>query len=80
MDVIVSRGLMQYSATDICQSMASCICLKSMKTLRMVQEYNHHRRLELGSQKLKRELDIVKILRAVRELNVIKTASLSPVG
>lgn len=46
----------------------------------MVQEYNKHRRLALGAQKLKRELDVVKILNAVREVNVIKRASLSPVG
>ena len=48
--------------------------------MKMVQEYRKHRELALGSQKLKRELDIVKILKAVREVNVIKKASLSPVG
>ena len=80
MNSILSRGLLEYSAGDLIQGVASCICFRSLKTLKMVQEYNKHRRLALGAQKLKRELDVVKILNAVREVNVIKRASLSPVG
>ena len=74
---IMNRQQFKYSKRDLANYFFHCICCKSLKTLRKTQEYRQHFRLLQGEEKFLRELDVVKLLKAVRDVRVMKQSNMS---
>jgi len=73
---ILNRRLFKYKNSDLLNYFAMCICVRKSRTLRDVQGLDQHWRFELGQQKLQRELDVIKVLRAIRDIRLLKQATL----
>ena len=69
--------LFKYTKGNLFHYFAACICIRRRKTLSLIQSFQPHWRLIQGHDKLKRELDVIKIMRSIRDVRLLKDAQLN---
>jgi hypothetical protein len=73
---ILNRKLFKYGARNIAHYFVACVCFRTKANLRGNNTLTKHYRLILGESKLSRELDVIKILKSVRDVQLIKNATM----
>jgi hypothetical protein len=61
---MINRERFDYTPKDIVSYLLTCLCLKKMDKNR--QKYKKHFFMEKGEEKLKQELDVMQLMKAVR--------------
>lgn len=69
---VLNRKLFFYGTRNLVHYFVSCVCLRSRENLRKNQTLSKHYRLQLSDDKLSRELDVIKILKTIRDVQLIK--------
>jgi hypothetical protein len=64
--------LFNYTARNIIHYFVACVCLRTKGNLRKNTTLTKHYRLLLGEEKLSRELDVIKVLKTIRDVQLIK--------
>ena len=66
-----------YTGKNLLHYFFACICLRKKKSLNLFESFEPHWRMQLGKEKLTRELDVIKLLRAIRDVRLLKDAQLT---
>lgn len=74
---ILSRRLLSYDRKDLANRFLMCVCLRRRKTLHEFSMFEPHWHLKLGEEKLMRELDVVRLLKSLRDIRLLKQVQLS---
>jgi hypothetical protein len=69
---ILNRSRFIYTTKDLLRYFAFCVCCRKRESLNGIQMYAPQVRLLQGEEKLMRELDVVKLLRAIRDVKLLK--------
>ena len=75
-NTILNRSTFRYTSGNLLHYFLTCVCIRKRESLRLVQAMEPHWRLKLGQEKLMRELDVIKLLRAIRDVRLLKDAQL----
>lgn len=75
-NTILNRSTFRYTSGNLLHYFLTCVCIRKRESLRLVQAMEPHWRLQLGQEKLMRELDVIKLLRAIRDVRLLKDAQL----
>ncbi|CDW73325.1 UNKNOWN [Stylonychia lemnae] len=70
-DEILIRSRFKYGFEMILDYLAKCLCLRSLQKLSKNQSYKKHFLFKRGIEKLEQELDVVNLLRSIRQLRLL---------
>ena len=76
-NTILNRKIFYYSVADLLHYFWHCACLRSRNSLHSTPSFGKHWELLQGRDKVMRELDIVKVLKSVRDIRLMKEAHLT---
>jgi len=73
---ILNRKLFVYGTRNLLHYFVACVCLRRTRDLAKSKHLSKHYRLLQSKEKLSRELDVVKILKTIRDVHIIKKNTL----
>lgn len=76
--IVLKRERFQYGASEIADYLCRCLCLKGKTQLLRTLENREHILYNKGARKLKQELDIVNLVRQIRQLRLMAKVLLKP--
>ena len=69
---IINRKRFKYSISDILTYIMKCLCIKNINKNRRIKNKNkQHFLFEKGEEKLLEELDVVTILKSIRQIKLL---------
>ena len=76
-ETIISRAEFKYSTKDILEWFLCCMPCRARHNLRKWMPFNKHWHFVIGEEKMKREMDVIKLFKSIRDVRLLKMSLLN---